>query len=85
MPQWKIVMYLKLLAVAACGLVLLAGEPAFGQVLQGRAAIGSWRDDKPGVRRFVADSMSNQVRVLRVPAGIVTEDGNGTIWRVSRR
>ncbi len=117
---------LKIIA-AAGGLTLLAGGPAFGQGLQGDAAIGSWRDDKPGVRRllrpqdlpavskptygaaqvvpvpagaqpqvpdgfkaervttdphkprvirvapngdlFVADSMFNSVRVLRVPAG----------------
>jgi glucose/arabinose dehydrogenase len=114
-------------ALAACCLSLLASELAFGQVLQGEAAMGSWRDDKPEVRRlltpqdlpavakptygiaqvvplpagalpqvpegfmaervttdthkprvirvapngdlFVADSMFNSVRVLRVPAG----------------
>ena len=118
---------LKIVAIAACSLGLLAGEAAFGQVLKGEAAIGSWKDDKPGVRRlitpqdlpaigkatygaaqvvpvpagarpqvpegftaervttdahkprvirvapngdlFVADSMFNSVRVLRVPAG----------------
>jgi glucose/arabinose dehydrogenase len=118
---------LKLLATIACCLTLLAGESAYGQVLRGEAAIGSWRDDKPGVRRlltpqelpaiakptygaaqvvpvppgarpqvpdgftaervttdahkprviraapngdlFVADSMFNSVRLLRVPAG----------------
>jgi glucose/arabinose dehydrogenase len=118
---------LRIVAVTAGCLSLLAGQAAFGQVLQGDAAIGSWRDDKPGVRRllrpqdlpavskptygaaqvvpvpagaqpqvpggfkaervttdprkprvirvapngdlFVADSMFNSVRVLRVPAG----------------
>jgi glucose/arabinose dehydrogenase len=126
-PQWRVVVYLKVLAVAAVFLILLVGEQALGQELRGEAAIGSWRDDKPGVRRlltrqdlppiakptygvaqvvpmpagarpqvpegfsaelvmtdshkprvirvapngdlFVADSMFNSVRVLRVPAG----------------
>jgi glucose/arabinose dehydrogenase len=118
---------LKIVATAAGCVSLLAAEAAFGQVLQGDAAIGNWHDDKPGVRRllraqdlpavskptygaaqvvpvpagarpqvpdgftaalvasdlhkprvirvapngdlFVADSMFNSVRVLRVPAG----------------
>jgi glucose/arabinose dehydrogenase len=118
---------LGILAIAGGCLGLLAGGQAFGQALQGEAAMGSWRDDKPGVRRslkpqdlppvskptyggaqvvpvpagarpqvpegfsvelvttdahkprviraapngdlFVADSMFNSVRVLRVPAG----------------
>ena len=117
----------RILLIVACCVGLLAGEGAFGQVLRGEAAMGGWRDDKPGVRRlltaqdlpalskptygvakvvprpagaqpqvpegftaelvatdarkprvirvapngdlFVADSMSNSVRVLRVPAG----------------
>jgi hypothetical protein len=41
---------LRVVAITACCLTLLAGETAFGQVLRGEAAIGSWRDDKPGVR-----------------------------------
>jgi glucose/arabinose dehydrogenase len=119
--------YSKILAVASCCLATVAVQPAFAQVLKGDAAIGSWRDDKPGVRRlltpqdmppiskptyglaqvvpvpagarpqvpegftaelvttdshkpraihtapngdlFVADSMFNSVRILRVPAG----------------
>jgi glucose/arabinose dehydrogenase len=118
---------LGIVLTGACCLILLVGEQAFGQLLQGEAAMGSWRDDKPGVRRlltsqdlpaiakptygmaqvvpmpagarpqlpkgftaelvttdlhkprvirvapngdlFVADSMSNSVRVLRFPAG----------------
>jgi glucose/arabinose dehydrogenase len=44
---------LKIAAIAACCLSLLAGERASGQVLQGEAAYGSWRDDKPGVRRLI--------------------------------
>jgi glucose/arabinose dehydrogenase len=44
---------LKIVAIAASCLSLLAGEPAFGQALQGEAAIGSWQDDKPGVRRLL--------------------------------
>ena len=117
----------RILTAAACCLLLLAGQQTFAQVLRGEAAIGGWRDDKPGVRRlltpqdlpaigkatygaaqvvpvppgaapqvpdgfkaelvitdahkprviraapngdlFVADSMFNSVRVLRVPAG----------------
>jgi len=45
---------LRIAAIAACCLSLLAGERAFGQVLQGEAAYGSWHDDKPGVRRKLA-------------------------------
>ena len=44
---------LKIVAIAACCLSLLAGERAFGQVLQGDAAMGSWHDDTPGVRRLL--------------------------------
>jgi hypothetical protein len=44
---------LKIVAMAAYCLSLLAGERAFGQVLQGEAASGSWHDDKPGVRRLL--------------------------------
>jgi glucose/arabinose dehydrogenase len=42
---------LKLVTIAGCCLSVTGGERAFGQVLQGEAAIGSWHDDKPGVRR----------------------------------
>jgi glucose/arabinose dehydrogenase len=41
------------LKIAASCLSLLAGAPAFGQALRGEAAIGSWQDDKPGVRRLL--------------------------------
>lgn len=44
---------LKIAVIAAYWLSLLAGEQAFGQVLQGEAAFGSWQDDKPGVRRLL--------------------------------
>ena len=44
---------LKIAAIAAYCLSLLAAERAFGQVLQGEAAYGSWHDDKPGVRRLI--------------------------------
>ncbi len=40
-------------AFAACCLTLSAGASAFGQVLRGQAAMGDWRDDKPGVRRLL--------------------------------
>jgi glucose/arabinose dehydrogenase len=45
--------WLKIVAIAVCCLSLTAGERAFGQIRQGEAAIGSWRDDKPGVRRLL--------------------------------
>ena len=41
----------RIVAIAACCLSLTAGERASSQVRQGEAAIGSWHDDKPGVRR----------------------------------
>ena len=44
---------LKLVTIAACCLSVTAGARAFGQVLQGEAALGSWHDDKPGVRRLL--------------------------------
>jgi hypothetical protein len=45
--------WLKSVIMAACCLAVATGERAVGQVLQGEAAIGSWRDDKPGVRRLL--------------------------------
>jgi hypothetical protein len=45
--------WLKIGVVAACCLSLLGSERTIGQVLQGAAAFGSWRDDKPGVRRLI--------------------------------
>jgi glucose/arabinose dehydrogenase len=44
---------LKVVALTACCLGVLSGERAFGQVLRGEAAFGSWRDDKPGVKRLL--------------------------------
>jgi len=74
---------LKIVATAGC-LSLLAGQAAFGQVLEGDAAIGSWRADKPGVRRLLRPQ---DLPAPSKPDGslFVTEDGNGTIWRVSYR
>jgi hypothetical protein len=46
-------MNLRCLTVATCGFMLPAGQQAFAQVLRGEAAIGGWRDDKPGVRRLL--------------------------------
>src|ERR1700690_7678 len=43
----------KLVALATCCLTLFAGASAFGQVLRGQAAMGDWRDDKPGLRRLI--------------------------------
>src|SRR6267143_107785 len=82
MNEWRALMYgisrhsLKIIA-AAGGLSLLAGGPAFGQVLQGDAAVGSWRDDKPGVRRLltpqdlpaVSKPTYGVAQVVPVPAG----------------
>jgi glucose/arabinose dehydrogenase len=67
---------LKIIPIAACCLSLLAGGGAFGQALQGEAAIGSWRDDKPGVRRLlraqdlpaVAKPTYGAAKVVPIPA-----------------
>src|ERR1700738_267836 len=81
--QWRVVMYpinrysLKIVAIAAYCLILLAGEPAFGQVLKGEAAMGSWHDDKPGVRRLLTPQdlpaigkvTYGMAQVVPVPAG----------------
>jgi glucose/arabinose dehydrogenase len=66
-----------LVAIAACSLSLLAGGRASGQVLQGEAAIGSWHDDKPGVRRLlrpqdlpdIAKPTYGLAQVVPVPEG----------------
>ena len=68
---------LKVVAVVACCLSALAGERAFGQVLRGEAAFGSWQDDKPGVRRLltaqdlppVSTPTYGAAQVVPVPAG----------------
>jgi len=75
---------LKIIA-AAGGLTLLAGGPAFGQGLQGDAAIGSWRDDKPGVRRLlrpqdlpaVSKPTYGAAQVVPVPAGAQPQVADG--------
>jgi len=69
----------KNVAITACciSLFLVAGERALGQVLQGDAAIGSWQDDKPGVRRLltlqdlpaVAKPTYGVAQVVPMPAG----------------
>jgi glucose/arabinose dehydrogenase len=69
---------LKILVIAACSLGTFAGEQAFGQVLQGEAAIGSWHDDKPGVRRLltpqdlpaISKPTYGLAQVVPVPAGV---------------
>ena len=68
---------LKLVAIAACCLSLIAGKRTFGQVRRGEAAIGSWRDDKPGVRRLltpqdmpaIAKPTEGVAEVVAMPAG----------------
>ena len=76
----------RIIAFAACCLSLPPGERAFGQVLRGEAALGSWQDDKPGVRHLltlqdlppISKAINSAAQVV-----FVTEDANGTIWRVS--
>jgi glucose/arabinose dehydrogenase len=70
-------MVLRILTVAACGLMLLVSQQAFAQVLRGDAAFGNWRDDKPGVRRLltpqdlppVSKPTYAAAQVVPVPAG----------------
>src|SRR5258706_13474577 len=69
--------WLKIGVIAACCLSLLASERTIGQVLQGAAAFGSWRDDKPGVRRLirphdlppVSKPTDGPAQVVPMPAG----------------
>jgi glucose/arabinose dehydrogenase len=68
---------LKVLVITAYCLSLLSGERALSQVLQGEAAIGSWHDDKPGVRRSlrpqdlpaIAKPTYGLAQVVPIPAG----------------
>jgi len=67
----------KIGVIAACCLSLLGSARTIGQVLQGTAAFGSWRDDKPGVRRLirphdlppVSKSTDGPAQVVPMPAG----------------
>src|SRR6202048_2368230 len=68
---------IKAVSIVACCLNLAGSERAFGQVLTGAAAFGSWRDDKPGVRRLIrpqdlppiSKSANGPVQVVPMPAG----------------
>jgi len=68
---------LKIVAITAGCLSLLAGELALGQVLRGAAADDSWRYDKPGVRRLftpqdlpaISKPTYGLAQVVPVPAG----------------
>jgi glucose/arabinose dehydrogenase len=68
---------LKAVALGACFLSLLVGEEVFGQSLKGEAAMGGWRDDKPGVKRLltakdlpaIAKSINSAAQVVPAPAG----------------
>lgn len=68
---------LRVAFVAACSLVLAAGEPTLGQTLRGAAAFGGWRDDAPGVRRLIspqdlppiAAPTNGLAQVVAMPAG----------------
>ncbi len=65
----------KLVVLATGCLTLFAGGSAFGQVLRGQAAMGDWRDDKPGLRRLitaqdlpaVAKPTTGQAKVVPMP------------------
>ena len=70
-------MYLKIIAFAACAIALFAGEQAFAQQLRGEAAMGDWRNDKPGVRRLltlqdlpaIAKPTYGVAEIVAMPAG----------------
>ena len=67
-----------IIATSVAGIVSLAGVPLFAQtgadLLQGTAAFGDWRADRPGTRRLIrpqdipapnpAQSASNNVRIV---------------------
>jgi glucose/arabinose dehydrogenase len=67
----------KAVGIAACFLSMLVGQRAFAQVLTGAAAFGSWRDDKPGLRRLirpqdlppVSKATDGPAQVVTMPAG----------------
>ena len=50
--MYRIVSYSFTIITAFC-VMALAGECAVAQVLKGKAAYGSWHDDKPGLRRLL--------------------------------
>jgi len=66
-----------IVTTVACGLSLTAGARAFGQERRGEAAMGSWRDDKPGIRRLLrpldlpamAKPTYGLAQVVAMPAG----------------
>jgi hypothetical protein len=74
-PHWIRRHSTKLVALATSCLTLFAGASAFGQVLRGQAAMGDWRDDKPGLRRLitagdlpaVAKPTTGQAKVVPMP------------------
>jgi hypothetical protein len=76
---------LKIATIAACCLSVTAGERLVGQVLQGEAAIGSWHDDKPGVRRLftprdlpaIAKPSEGVADVVAMPVGARPQVPNG--------
>jgi len=68
---------LKIVAVAICCLSLTDGERVLDQVRQGKGAFGSWRDDKPGVRRLltpqdlpaISKPTYGEAKIVARPAG----------------
>src|SRR5882672_9956611 len=76
---------LKIVAAAVCCLSLPEGERVLGQVRQGKAAFGGWRDDKPGVRRLltpqdlppISKPTYGEAKVIARPAGAVPQVPDG--------
>jgi glucose/arabinose dehydrogenase len=78
--------WLRLVVIAACCLtVTTAGERASGEVRKGQAAMGSWHDDRPGVRRLlaardlpaIATPTYAAAQVVAMPAGAAPQVPDG--------
>jgi hypothetical protein len=74
----KIVLIAATLGLLACGNVVAApADESDGQLLRGKAALGGWEQDKPGLRRQltpkdlppIGKSTPNFVEVVPMPAG----------------
>src|ERR1700758_4963188 len=67
------------------GLVVAAGPPAQEQMLTGRAAFGTWRDDSPGRTRLlrredmpaVSPSLNSPAEIVPRPASLVPRVPDG--------
>jgi glucose/arabinose dehydrogenase len=77
----------KSVAIAACCLVGTACKPAVAEERQGASAIGSWRDDKPGVRRLlkphdlpaIAKPTYGLAEVVAIPDGAAPQVPDGFV------